>query len=193
MPINNVSGAGQYTPSYGVNNNQSAATQMQEELAKSTAKQNQDSYVKSAKEQAVTYKPDMKKVSDMKASMNGNMAAFQAMVQGIAGKQINFSANVFQQLASITGNKNWEDDGSTDNDPMWGVEAVANRLVDFAKAISGGDPAKIDELRNAIKKGFGAAEKAWGKKMPSITGKTYDRTMELLDEWQNGTDVAPEE
>ncbi len=64
-----------------------------------------------------------------------------------------------------------------------GVEAVSNRIVDFAKAISGGDKSKLTTLRNAINEGFKQAEKILGK-LPDISQKTYERIMEKLNEWE---------
>lgn len=66
-----------------------------------------------------------------------------------------------------------------------GVEAVSDRLVNFAKAISGGDKSKLASLRKAIDQGFKAAEKILGK-LPDISQKTYDRVMEKLDAWEDG-------
>ena len=39
----------------------------------------------------------------------------------------------------------------------YSVDAVAGRIMDMAKALSGGDPSKIDTLRTAVQKGFQAA------------------------------------
>lgn len=74
------------------------------------------------------------------------------------------------------------------DDGYWGVEQTATRIVDFAKALTGGDPDKIDEMRAAIEKGFAGAKKVWGGDLPEISGKTYDRINELLNEWQSEVD-----
>lgn len=71
------------------------------------------------------------------------------------------------------------------DDGYWGVEQTASRIVDFAKALSGGDPSKIAEMRKAIDKGFKGATKEWGNNLPDISSKTYSRINELLDEWAN--------
>lgn len=63
-----------------------------------------------------------------------------------------------------------------------GVEAVSDNLVNFAKAISGGDPSKMEELKAAIDKGFKEAEKILGE-LPEISQRTYDMTMAKLDKW----------
>lgn len=67
----------------------------------------------------------------------------------------------------------------------WGIEAVSDRLVAFAKAISGNDKTKVGELKDAIAKGFKEAEKILGGTLPEISQKTYDETMRKLDEWSS--------
>lgn len=68
------------------------------------------------------------------------------------------------------------------NGPL-GIEATSDRIVNFAKALSGGDTSKLNALRGAIDKGFKEAEKMLGK-LPEISQKTYDRIMEKLDAWE---------
>lgn len=65
-------------------------------------------------------------------------------------------------------------------------EAVSDRIVNFAKAISGGDTEKYDLLKDAIEKGFNEARELLGGSLPEISGKTYDLVMEKLDNWANG-------
>ncbi|MBQ6134563.1 MAG: hypothetical protein IJI65_10460 [Lachnospiraceae bacterium] len=77
-------------------------------------------------------------------------------------------------------------------DGYWGVEKTSDRIVDFAKALSGGDEKKADELIGAFKKGFEQATKAWGKTLPDISQKTYDRVLEKMDNWKNGTENVSE-
>ncbi|MDD2217313.1 MAG: hypothetical protein PHW03_00365 [Eubacteriales bacterium] len=75
-------------------------------------------------------------------------------------------------------------------DGPWGVQAVSDRLVDFAISVSGGDKGKFEELVAAIDEGFAAAKKAWGGELPEISHKTYEETMRKLETWAKGTDVA---
>jgi hypothetical protein len=65
-------------------------------------------------------------------------------------------------------------------------EAVSDRIVDYAKALSGEDKSKLNLLRKAIDDGFAAAEKAWGGELPEISRTTYDLIMEKLDAWEKG-------
>ena len=62
-------------------------------------------------------------------------------------------------------------------------EAVSDRIVEFAKAISGGDKEKYETLKAAIQEGFKEAEKILGGKLPEISQKTYEMVMEKLDKW----------
>lgn len=65
----------------------------------------------------------------------------------------------------------------------WSVDKTAERILDMAKALTGGDASKLEEMRSAFEKGFGEATKTWGKELPEISGKTYDKVQELFDKW----------
>ena len=66
-------------------------------------------------------------------------------------------------------------------DGYWGVNQTSDRIIDFAKALTGGDPSKIEDMRDAFKKGYEQAEKTWGGKLPDISKQTYDAVMEKFD------------
>jgi len=68
-------------------------------------------------------------------------------------------------------------------DGYWGVEQTAERIFSFAKALTGGDTSKIEEMRKAVEKGFGEATKIWGDELPEISKNTFSRVNELFDEW----------
>ena len=73
-------------------------------------------------------------------------------------------------------------------DGYWGVEKTSDRMVEFAKALSGGDRTKAGELIDAVKKGFEAATKAWGDALPEISRRTIDATISKLEDWRDGKD-----
>ena len=68
-------------------------------------------------------------------------------------------------------------------DGFWGVKQTSERTIEFAKAISGGDPAKIELLRQSIVDGYAAAEKSWGGELPEISKQTQEATLKGLDDW----------
>lgn len=63
-------------------------------------------------------------------------------------------------------------------------ENVSDKIVAFAKAISGGDKSKLDTLKSAIEEGFRQAAHILGGELPEISQKTYDLIMEKLDAWE---------
>jgi len=69
-------------------------------------------------------------------------------------------------------------------DGYWGVKQTAGRILDFAKSIAGNDPEKLQEMKDAVEKGFEQARRMWGGELPSISGDTYDRVMQGFDEWE---------
>ena len=62
--------------------------------------------------------------------------------------------------------------------------------MDMAKALSGGDPSKIETLRKAVEKGFKAAGVELGGKLPSISQQTYTEVMKRFDDWANESSGA---
>jgi len=63
-------------------------------------------------------------------------------------------------------------------------EKVSDRIVEFAKAISGGDKGKFEILKSAIEEGFKQAAEVLGGELPEISQKTYDLVMEKLNYWK---------
>ena len=72
-------------------------------------------------------------------------------------------------------------------DGEFGVAKTAERIVNFAKAISGGDVSKLETLKKAITQGFDEAEKILGE-LPQISKETYKEIMKQLDQWASGGD-----
>ena len=65
-----------------------------------------------------------------------------------------------------------------------GPEAVSERIVDFAIAISAGDKSKVAILKGAIDEGFRQVKNMLGS-LPDVSLRTYDLIMEKLDRWSN--------
>ena len=74
------------------------------------------------------------------------------------------------------------------DDGYWGVDQTSDRILDFAKALSGNDPEKADLLLDAFKKGFKEATKSWGQDLPDTSQRTYDAVVEKFNKWKNGTE-----
>ncbi len=68
----------------------------------------------------------------------------------------------------------------------WSVNAVADRIMNMAYALSGGDESKLSTLKDAVMKGFEQAgfDPKNRSTMPEITGKTYDEILKRFDDWE---------
>ncbi len=140
---------------------------------------------------ATSYTDSSSIVAQLKADAEARTATLRSIVEQLISKQSNaYSVATSGGLKSLF--ENLEVDAQTkaqaqediSEDGYWGVKATSQRLVDFAKALSGGDASKIDELTEAIKKGFEQAEAAWGGTLPDICQQTYDAVMKAMDEWK---------
>ena len=67
-------------------------------------------------------------------------------------------------------------------DGYWGVKQTSDRILDFAKALAGDDPEKLENMRAAFEKGYKQAEKTWGGELPDISKQTFDAVMKGFDE-----------
>lgn len=68
----------------------------------------------------------------------------------------------------------------------WSVNAVADRIMNMAYALSGGDESKLSTLKDAVMKGFEQAgfDPKNRSTMPQITGDTYDEILKRFDDWE---------
>lgn len=69
------------------------------------------------------------------------------------------------------------------DDGYFGVEKTSDRIVNFAIGLAGGDPARIDAIRQGVTNGFEEALDASGGWLPDISYDTYDAVMNKLDDW----------
>lgn len=78
-------------------------------------------------------------------------------------------------------------------DGYWGVKKTSDRIIDFAKALTGNDASKIGLMRDAFEKGFKQATKTWGKELPSISQQTYKAVMDKFDAWEKEANSSQKE
>lgn len=130
-------------------------------------------------------------VNKMKADAEAHTKQLQNIVQQLMTKQgqtfgiANGNDNMWKFLAS----GKFEVDEATklqaqedvSEDGYWGVKQTSGRILDFATALTGGDPSKIEDMREAFKKGYKQAEETWGGELPEISKKTYDAVMAGFD------------
>lgn len=151
------------------------------------AEKKQDTFEKVGNTNVTYTKPKAASAQQLMQMEQQRMNSFSEMLRGMIVKQgqkgnlqmmgMNFNvtpADSAKAAASIA-------DGGE-----YSVDAVAGRIMDMAKALSGGDAGKLEELRTAVQKGFKAAGKELGvSKQPSITNDTYNEVMKRFDAWKN--------
>lgn len=137
-----------------------------------------------------TYTSNAELVDQLKGQMAQTKERFTAMVKEMLEKQglkIAEGEGVWKTLAqgefNVDEQTQAEAQQAISPEGYWGVERTSVRIVDFAKALVGGDPARVEEMRDAFIKGYEAATEIWGMALPDITKQTYDASMKLFDEW----------
>ncbi len=136
-----------------------------------------------------TYKVNSEVITKLKADADARYNQLQNIVSQLISKQSNAFATATDMWNLLREGK-LEVDPETKaqaqkdiaEDGYWGVEATSQRIIDFANALTGGDPSKIDAMKDAFLKGFKQAEKTWGGKLPEISQRTYDAVLEKFDQ-----------
>ena len=138
-------------------------------------------------------KVDSKTIAKLKADADQRLSQLKGSLEQLSTKQGKTSETVsiwsqFRQgvldgtitVDEATAKQAQED---ISEDGYWGVKQTSERILDFAKALTGGDSSKVEDIRTAIEKGFSEAAKLWGDELPEISQKTHDAVMKGLDEW----------
>lgn len=138
-------------------------------------------------------KVDSETIAKLKADADQRLSQLKGIVEQLITKQGKTSETVsiwsqFRQgildgtitVDEATAKQAQED---ISEDGYWGVKQTSERILDFAKALTGGDSSKVEDIRTAIEKGFSEAAKLWGDELPDISQKTHDAVMKGLDEW----------
>lgn len=133
------------------------------------------------------YRVDTDAIRALKAGFARQTESFREMVRKMIETQGVHAGNDLKALtrAVVTPEVQAEAQAETSEQGYWGVEQTSTRILDFAKALSGGDPAKIETLKNAFQRGFDAAKRLFGGQLPEISQKTYDAVMKGFAEWEN--------
>lgn len=134
-------------------------------------------------------------IAQLKADSDNRIAQLKGIVSQMMtqqGTKIGTADDMWQFLASgnytVSPEVKAQAQADVADDGYWGVDKTSDRIVDFAKALSGNDPSKAEELVDAFKKGFEEATKSWGKTLPDISQRTYDAVLKKFDEWTGNTD-----
>lgn len=129
-------------------------------------------------------------INQLKADVEQRTSQLRRLVEKMItqqGKTIGKADDIWSFLASGDFTVDAETKAQAQEDisenGYWGVEQTSDRIIQFAKALSGGDPSKAQAMKEAFIKGFEEATKTWGKELPSISKDTYNAVMNKFDEW----------
>lgn len=131
-------------------------------------------------------------INQLKADSDARISQLRGIVEQMMTKQgatIGKADDMWRFLASgdftVSAEVKAQAQADIADDGYWGVDKTSERILDFAKALSGNDPEKADMMLEAFKKGFDDATKSWGKELPEISQKTYDAVLEKFEAWKN--------
>lgn len=141
-----------------------------------------------------TYKIDRQKLNEIKLDFQKNTSSFKEMVKNLIEKQgknynqvISNASNGKSPIVKVDDETKASAAEAISENGYWGVNKTSERILEFAKTLSGGDASKINALKNAFKEGFEKAKEAFGGTLPDISQQTYDKVMQGFDEWENPT------
>ncbi|MDR2888516.1 MAG: hypothetical protein LBV33_01590 [Lachnospiraceae bacterium] len=199
MSVNGV------TNNYGATQSTYSASQSNKaknsESAKATdnAAQNNTGVVYEPSNEAPAVKTPVRPNPEMVAQLKSDLANRKAQLLDLVHKTLNGQTNAFGKANenSIwdtlrTGNFTVDEDtrlqaqADIAEDGYWGVSQTSQRILDFATALVGDDPEKLEEMRSAFEKGYKMAEKTWGGKLPDISKQTFDAVMAGFDKLKEG-------
>ena len=147
-----------------------------------------------------TYTPNVQLINQLKADAEARTAQLKSLVEKLIsgqGDAIGKADDIWSFLRSgdftVDAATKAQAQADIAEDGYWGVNQTSDRIIDFAKALTGGDPSKAEAMRDAFKKGFEQATKTWGDKLPDISQKTYDAAMKKFDDWAAEANAPAEE
>lgn len=146
-------------------------------------------YEKASSSTSKTYTPDTELINKLKKDADDRTSQLRSLVEKLITKQgqtyrDSFMWNVIREgdytVDEATVKQAKED---ISEEGYWGVKQTSDRIISFAKALTGGDPSKIETMKDAVENGFKAAKKLWGDELPDISQQTYDAVIKGFDEW----------
>lgn len=147
-----------------------------------------------------TYKPDTDLINKLQADTEARTSQLKSLVEKLITKQATTYGNAtdiwsFLREGNFTVDADTKAQAQADiaEDGYWGVNKTSDRIIQFATALTGGDPDKIEEMREAFKKGYEKAGKTWGGDLPELSKKTYDAVMDKFDKLAEEAGIVAEQ
>ncbi|TGY91288.1 hypothetical protein E5329_21980 [Petralouisia muris] len=194
MSVNSVNNVNTSTAAYNSTSvQQNTQTADKTDTSKNTTNNKGVVYEKGTSSSASSTKGIYSKdeiVARLKKDAEARTSQMRSLVEKMMtsqGKKIGQADDMWKFLASgkftVSADVKAQAQADIADDGYWGVEQTSDRILEFAKALTGGDASKAEEMRAAFEKGFKAATGAWGSKLPDISQRTYKAVMDKFDDW----------
>ncbi len=193
MSVNGITGAGANVYE-ALPATQAAETKPAEETKDNASQKGENSVVyepskDSASVPVKKYVQNTELINKMKADAEAHTNQLKNIVEQMMSKQSQTYGIANNDMWKFLASGKFEVDEATklqaqkdiSEDGYWGVKQTSSRILDFATALTGGDPSKIEDMRKAFEKGYKQAEKTWGGELPEISKQTYDAVMSGFD------------
>lgn len=190
MSVNGITGA---TQSYNAKSSTKSTKETASEVRNEEAVESAAVYEKSeTTSKNKIYKRDSATIDRLVEEANKRTQSLRDLVQKMLMKQgqtFDESTDIYSLLregkVEVDPETRAQAQKDIAEDGYWGVEQTSDRLVSFAKALSGGDPSKADEMIKAVQKGFEEATKAWSGELPDISKRTLEATIKKMETWRD--------
>jgi len=137
-----------------------------------------------------TFTPDRARVQEMWNQHQQRVDSFRRMIESLFNQQAERNNTVWNPFAEVTPEMRAEAERMIEDGGYFSVEETAARMLEFAVALTGGDPARAESMRDAVLAGFREAERMWGGNLPQISHDTLEATMAGFDEWVAAGDAS---
>ena len=197
MSVNGISTTyANYTASAYAQSNTTKATETSDTTSTTSSTKTENSAVYESSSKKLSKEDNAALIQKLKADTDARVSQLRSLVEKMftkQGQKVKDNDSMWSMLAS----GNFTVDAETaaaakaeiSEDGYWGVNQTSDRIFEMAKALSGGDDAKMDKMLSAFKKGFQEATKSWGRSLPDISQKTYDAVLEKFKNYKSDVEA----
>ena len=139
---------------------------------------------------ARTYAPDTETVARLKSEVEMRTENLRSLVEKLLLQQGYKFQDATEMYRLLREGKIQADpetvaqaQAEISEDGYWGVKQTSERIFAFAMALTGGDPSKAQEMKDAVIAGYEEAKRIWGGELPEICQQTYEEVLKKFDEW----------
>ncbi|MBF0118861.1 MAG: hydrogenase-4 component G [Desulfobacterales bacterium] len=134
-----------------------------------------------AKNKLETQVAEFKRTLQVQMLNNVKEQAGVSQITGLTESQYNLISDIEYNGKPLTELSQPEALELVSEDGYFGINKTSDRIADFVIKGAGDDLNQLKAGREGIIKGFKEAEKLWGGKLPDISYKTFEKSLEKID------------